>query len=132
MEQWPNVPGNKHIRIDPDDFVEASIEQMHNGLWLYVPAIAILQAVCPQLYLRVGTYPSKKCLVGDRIEQADGHAGRVMTQARQEQLEARLKCLSVLCDADSRLKVPHKRRARSYLPFNRYQNFLSFFKGLLS
>jgi hypothetical protein len=45
MEQWANVPGYKHVRIDPDDFVEASIEQLHNGLWLYVPAVTIPQAI---------------------------------------------------------------------------------------
>ena len=111
MEQGTNVPGDKHIRIDPDDFVEASVEQLHNGLWLYVPAATILQAIRLQSYLRVRAYPSKKCLVGNRIEQADRHAGTVKTQAPQEQLEARLAFLSVLCDADSRLKEPHKRRA---------------------
>jgi hypothetical protein len=25
--------------VDPDHFVEASIEQLRNGLWLYVPAV---------------------------------------------------------------------------------------------
>jgi hypothetical protein len=55
MEQWTNVPGNKDVRIDPDDFVEPSIEQLHNSFRLYVPAVTILQPISLQLYLRVRT-----------------------------------------------------------------------------
>ena len=92
------------VRIDPDDFVEPSIEQLHDGLWLYVPAVTIPQTICLQPYLRIRTYPLTKCLVSSRIEQADPHAGTVMTQTTQEHPERRLPCLSVLVDADSRLK----------------------------
>src|SRR5215813_3490794 len=45
MEQWTNVPGDKHVRIDPDDFVEASIEQLHYSFRFYVPTVTFLQPI---------------------------------------------------------------------------------------
>jgi len=68
LKEQSYIPGNKYVRIDPDDFVEAGIEQVHNGLRLYIPPVTVLQALRLQPYLRVGTYPAKKRFVGDRIE----------------------------------------------------------------
>jgi hypothetical protein len=81
VKQWADVSRNKDVRIDPDHFIGASVEQSHDGLRLYVPTVVVLQAIRLEPNLRVRTKPATKVLIGNRIKKADRHTGRMKIQA---------------------------------------------------